>query len=71
MNIVWGVLMILIGGFLAISGIMKSDFVIYRLLTARSRLLWGAGDGVHYFYIIVGILIIVFGVLFLTGVFGR
>jgi len=69
MNILWGILMILIGAFLSISGFLKSNFVIYRILVARSRLLWGEGNAVHSFYGVAGILVILVGILLLLGVF--
>ena len=42
-------------------GRTRSEFVIYRLLAARSRLLWG--DRVHGFYQVVGLIMVVFGAL--------
>lgn len=33
--------MIAIGIFMLICGITKSDFIIYRILVARSKILWG------------------------------
>jgi len=71
MNTVWGIVMILIGIFFSISGFLKSDFIIYRILVTRSRLLWGAGNAVHYFYIVIGILIMVVGILYLFGIIGK
>ena len=71
MNIFWGLLMIAIGAFLSISGFVRSNFIIYRLFVARSRILWGDGDKVHNFYVIVGILVVVFGILFTIGVFNK
>ena len=52
MNYVWGSLLILIGLFFMISAFMKSEFIVYKMLTARSRLLWK--DKVHNFYKVVG-----------------
>ncbi len=48
MYIVWGLIMAAIGSFMSVCSFTKSDFVIYRLLCARSRILWG--DAVHRFY---------------------
>ena len=59
MNIFWGLLMAVIGLFMLVCGTVKSDFVVYRLLVARSQLLWG--DAVHLFFQ-------VFGILWATGV---
>jgi hypothetical protein len=34
---------------------------VYRLLVARSRILWGEGDQVHGFYQVAGAIMIVVG----------
>ena len=57
MNYVYGIIMILIGLFFTISAFLKSEFIIYKILTARSKLLWK--DNVHNFYKIVGISFII------------
>ena len=61
MNILWGGLICLVGIFMFFSALRKSEFIIYKLITARSRVLWG--DNVHTFYLIVGIILVVFGIL--------
>jgi hypothetical protein len=61
MNYVYGILIILIGIFFTISAFLKSDFVVYRLLTRKSRLLWK--DNVHNFYKVVGVILVIFGFL--------
>jgi hypothetical protein len=66
MSILWGVLIIVAGLLLIIGGILKSDFVIYRLLVARSKILWG--ENVHMFYQFVGLIIIIFGILVTIGI---
>lgn len=66
MSILWGVLIIVAGLLLLIGGILKSDFVIYRLLFARSKILWG--ENVHMFYQFVGLIIIIFGILVTIGI---
>jgi uncharacterized membrane protein len=65
MNLLWGGLMILAGLFLLVLGTIKSDFIIYRLLVARSKVLWG--DKVHSFHQISGGFIIILGVLWALG----
>jgi uncharacterized membrane protein len=60
-DVFWGILMIGIGLFLSISGWRKSEYPLYRLLVARSQMLWG--DNVHRFYQVVGILIVAVGIL--------
>ena len=61
MRILWGVLIVLAGLFLLICGSLKSEFIIYRLMVYRSKILWG--ENVHRFHQIVGAIVIVFGVL--------
>lgn len=69
MNIVIGILVVLPGLFLLICGRQKSENFIYRLLVARSRLLWG--DRVHAFHQVAGTMVIVFGILVALGVIQR
>jgi len=66
MNILWGCLIAAVGLFLFVSGTTKSDFIVYRLLVARSKILWG--ERVHGFYQVAGLLVVAFGVLFAAGV---
>ena len=66
MHPLWGILMIAVGLFMLICGLIKSDFIVYRLMTARSKLLWG--ENVHRFYQIVGTIVIVVGILAALGV---
>jgi hypothetical protein len=61
MDILWGILIGVIGLFLGISGLMKSDFIVYKIFTSRSKVLWKGN--VHAFYVIVGVLLIIFGIL--------
>ena len=62
----WGCLVAALGLFLLASGTTRSDFIVYRLLVARSKITWG--ERVHGFYQVAGILVFVFGVLFAVGV---
>ena len=48
MNVLWGTVMAAIGALLAYWATIRSEFVAYRLLVARSRVLWG--DRVHRFH---------------------
>jgi len=66
MNPIWGVIMAVVGLFMLVSGITRSNFIVYRLLVARSRGLWG--ENVHRFYQAVGTVLIVLGVLAALGV---
>ncbi|MFC2035132.1 hypothetical protein ACFLUJ_03300 [Chloroflexota bacterium] len=61
MDVLWGILIILVGLFMTICGTVKSNFIVYRLFIYRARLLWG--DSVHRFYQVVGIVVIIFGLL--------
>ena len=65
MHILWGFLIAAIGLFMFICGRLKSEFVIYRFLVARSKILWG--EKVHAFYQVAGIMVIVFGMLLALG----
>ena len=65
MPLLWGSLMVLAGLFLLICGTRRSQFVVYRLLVARSRMLWG--DYVYRFHQIAGAAVIVVGVLVALG----
>ena len=59
MNIIWGLIIAAVGALFVVWGRTQSEFVVYQLLVARSRLLWG--DRVHGFYQVAGVLMIVFG----------
>jgi len=67
MNVLWGILVILVGSFLLICGRLKSNFIVYRLMVARSKILWG--DNAHRFHQVAGAMVIVFGILVAAGVF--
>jgi len=66
MSILWGCLIAVVGLFLFISATTKSELIVYRLLVARSKILWG--ERVHGFYQVAGLLVVAFGVLFAAGV---
>ena len=66
MNQIWGVVMAAVGLFMLVSGITRSNFIVYRLLVARSKMFWG--ENVHRFYQAVGTVLIVLGVLAALGV---
>ena len=61
MHVLWGCLTAAAGLFMFVCGRSRSEFVIYRLMAARSRILWG--EKVHRFYQIVGAIVIIFGAL--------
>jgi hypothetical protein len=60
-NIIWGIVMAVIGALFFAWGRSRSEFVVYRLLAGRSRILWG--DRVHSFYQVVGVILIAVGML--------
>ena len=59
MHVLWGTLMAVVGLFMLACGTVKSEFIIYRLMVARSRILWGKGDAVHRFYQVSGVIVMV------------
>lgn len=62
MEYLWGSLMFVIGVFMFLGGVYKSEWVIYRLLHARAKVLWG--DYAHSFLMISGLIITLLGFLF-------
>ncbi len=69
MNILWGSLMVLIGLYIFISAMLKSEFIIYRLFHARAKMLWG--DNAHYFLMVVGIIITGLSMMFFLNIWGK
>lgn len=65
----FGILMTAVGLFMLVCGTMKSEFIAYRLLVARSRLLWG--DAVHRFYQFSGLVVAILGTLWAMGIIWR
>ena len=65
MHVFWGILMAAVGLFMLVCGTLKSEFFIYRLMVARSRILWG--ELVHRMFQVIGLIIIVLGVLWALG----
>jgi hypothetical protein len=60
--------MFAIGILMLVCGTLKTEFILYRLLVARSRMALGEGDAVHRFYQLVGIILIVLGILWALGI---
>lgn len=69
MHVLWGCLTAAAGLFMLVCGLLKSEFVVYRLMIARSKILWG--ENVHRFYQIVGVIVMVFGALVALGFVGK
>jgi len=65
MHVLWGSLIMVAGLFMLVCASLKSEFVIYRLLVYRSKILWG--EKVHRFHQITGAVVIVFGALVALG----
>jgi len=65
MQILLGILIIAAGLFLFICGRLRSNFIIYRFLTARDKAVWG--KNVHRFHQIAGAVVIFVGVLVALG----
>ncbi|WP_413431634.1 hypothetical protein [Crateriforma spongiae] len=65
----WGIAIATIGLLMFLGGLTKSEFVVYRVLAARTRLVWG--DNVHVFYVAAGLIVAVFGVLVTMGIIGK
>jgi len=65
MNVVWGLVLVGIGAFFIVSGATRSQFPIYRLFVARSRILWG--DNAYRFHMFGGALMAVFGIVYALG----
>ncbi len=66
MHIFWGCLTAAIGLAMFLCGRTESKFIIYRLLVARSKIMWG--ENVHKFFQVAGIMVTVFGALVAFGV---
>lgn len=67
MHLIWGLLTAAAGLFMLVCGSLKSNFIIYRLMADRSRMLWG--ESVRRFYQISGAIVIIVGALIALGVF--
>ncbi|MEM9465484.1 MAG: hypothetical protein AAGA90_08910 [Actinomycetota bacterium] len=65
MGIVWGVIIAAVGVAFIVWGRTRSEFVVYRVLAARSRVLWG--ERVHGFYQAAGALMVVAGAAIAIG----
>jgi hypothetical protein len=53
------------GLFMFVCASLKSEFIIYRLLVYRSKILWG--ENVHRFHQVAGAIVIVLGALWALG----
>ena len=55
--------MIIIGTFMLMGSLTRSNFILYKLIVARSKILWG--KNVYKFHTISAVLIILVGILML------
>ncbi|RZM79494.1 hypothetical protein [Leptolyngbya iicbica] len=65
MDVIYGTAMALIGLFLFVSATLRTDFVVYQLLVARSQLLWGSY--IHLFFQVSGAVLVILGLLWASG----
>ena len=68
MNYLWGSLMMLIGLYIFISALLKSEFIVYRLFHARAKIMWG--ENAHTFLMVSGLIIAGLSSMFFLNVWG-
>lgn len=68
MHILWGLLMAAAGLFMLVCGTTKSEFIIYRMMVARARVLHGEGNSVHRMNQVFGLIVLTLGILWASGV---
>ena len=71
MNVFLGVAMAAVGLFMLVCGTIRSQFIVYEFLVARSRIAWGEGDAVHRFYQVSGLIVLLLGCLWAAGITWR
>ena len=71
MHVLWGSLMAILGLCMLAFATTRSQFIVYRMLVARSRILWGEGNSVHRFFQICGLILFVLGVMWALGMIWR
>ena len=57
--VIWGLAMMGVGALMFLGATTQSDFIVYRLIAARSRRAWG--DSVHTFLQVSGALVVLAG----------
>lgn len=68
MNYFWGTLMLMIGLLMFTGALLKSEFIVYKLLHARAQKLWG--DNAHVFLMISGLIIALLSTMFYFNIWG-
>lgn len=68
MNYLWGILMLIIGLLIFLGSIVKSEFILYKLLHARAKIMWG--ENAHIFLMISGLIIAGLSSMFFLGIWG-
>ena len=66
MNLLWGTRLASICLLMLVCGAVKSNFVVFRLLVARSRILWS--DAVHRFYQVRELIVVTLSILRASGI---
>ena len=65
MSILWGLMIMAVGLILVVCGSTQSEFIVCRLMVARSRILWA--EKVYRFHQVAGVMVIVFGLPVILG----
>ena len=68
MNYLWGSLMLLMGLYIFLSALIRSEFIVYKLFHARAKMMWG--EHAHTFLLIVGLVISGLSSMFFLNIWG-
>jgi len=68
MNYLWGSLLLVIGLFMFIGAMLRSEFILYKILHARAKILWK--DNAHTFLMVSGMIIVFLSSLFFLNIWG-
>ena len=60
--------MMLIGLYIFISALLKSEFIVYRLFHARAKMMWG--ENAHTFLMVSGLIVAGLSSMFFLNVWG-
>jgi hypothetical protein len=60
-EMIWGLVMVVVGALMFLGARTQSNFIAYRLIAARARIVWG--NRVHAFLQVSGVLVVLAGVL--------
>lgn len=59
--VIWRIVMVVVGALMFLGARTQSNFIAYRLIAGRARILWG--DRVHAFLQVSSLLVVLAGVL--------